>query len=1110
METAGRVDGASEGPEDLSGVAERAVALVDEWLISAVGRETANERRTTNRLAGVVADPVGVEFAMAFVDRVIRPEDNRVAAGQLASLVQGQELPAFLSRIDQLLLRVGARVGRILPTVVMPLARRRMRSLVGHLIVDADESALHEHLGARRSEGFLLNVNLLGEAVLGEREAQRRHAETLRLLEQGAVDYVSVKVSSVVSQLNYWDFEGCVDRVLEALRPLFERAQRTDPETFINLDMEEYHDLELTMRAFQALLDEPRFHTVDAGIVLQAYLPDSFDALRSLSAWANDRGRRTVEGKRGGTVKVRLVKGANLAMERVEAEIHGWGHAPYESKAETDANYKRCLDWVLTPERLGSMSVGVASHNLFDLAFAKLLAEERGVADRVEFEMLEGMAPGHSRLLGDDDAGMLLYTPVVSADQFDVAISYLFRRLEENASDENFIHHLFSLRPGSVAAKREADRFRKAVRDRWTVRSSPNRRQDRHFPPEVAPTGSFTNASDTDPAIAANRAWVAEALGQTDTTPRNGIVGVTNGVDDVVALARSGHTSWSHRGAEQRREILFAVANELERRRGDLVATMVHEARKTVAQADPEVSEAVDFARYYGQRAMDLDAVEGATFEPFGVVLVAPPWNFPVAIPTGGVMASLAAGNSVILKPAPETPRCAEIVAESCWAAGVPRDAIQFLRVPDDETGRHLVSHPGVDAVILTGAYETAELFRSWRPDLRIFAETSGKNSLIVTPNADLDLAVADLVASAFGHAGQKCSAASLAILVGDVHRSERFRRQLVDAVSSLKVGPSEDLSTTMGPTTTEPTDKLVRALTQLDSGEQWLVHPRELAPGTWTPGVKDDVVPGSWFHQTECFGPVLGLVRAGDLAEAVAIQNATPFGLTGGIHSLDDGEIQYWLERVEVGNAYVNRATTGAIVQRQPFGGWKRSTIGPGAKAGGPNYVAQLGVWRASPGLVETEEWLERAVANDVAVWADEFGLEHDPTGLPCESNRFRYRPAGRVVIRVGAGGEIAGRRALAAAERCGCDVVVSSAAEESTQHLVDRLSEIGPDRIRVIGSTDPAIRQCASDLGIYIADAPVVANGRIELLHYLREQAISQTTHRYGNLVSSQSVRS
>ena len=484
---------------------DEAVERVGRWVDAAGVSVSRRERSAARRLATMVSDRPGTAFAMRFVDRVIRPEYPSVSARQLVSLVAEAELPGFLSPADRLLLRAGAWLGRRIPRVVMPVARWRMRSLVGHLVVDADPGRLGAHLRARSEAGFSLNVNRLGEAVLGDAEAQQRHREVLDTLVQPDVDYVSVKVSAVVSQLNAWDFDGSLERVVEALRPLLRTAAASEPVTFINLDMEEYHDLELTTAAFRILLEESEFASVDAGIVLQAYLPDCFDALRELVDWHNSL---VAAGQRSGEIKIRLVKGANLAMERVEAAMRGWPQAPYGTKAETDANYKRCLDWVLTGERTASVRIGVASHNLFDVAWADLLAGRRGVRDRVEFEMLEGMAPTQAELLRADGRRMLLYTPAVAAADFDVAIAYLFRRLEENASDENFIHHLFGLRHGTADFESEAAKFRTAVAERWSVDVVPRRRQDRSREPEPAdPTAGFFNEPDTDPALAPNRSW---------------------------------------------------------------------------------------------------------------------------------------------------------------------------------------------------------------------------------------------------------------------------------------------------------------------------------------------------------------------------------------------------------------------------------------------------------------------------------------------------------------------------------------------------------------------------------------------------------------------------
>jgi RHH-type proline utilization regulon transcriptional repressor/proline dehydrogenase/delta 1-pyrroline-5-carboxylate dehydrogenase len=253
---------------------------------------------------------------------------------------------------------------------------------------------------------------------------------------------------------------------------------------------------------------------------------------------------------------------------------------------------------------------------------------------------------------------------------------------------------------------------------------------------------------------------------------------------------------------------------------------------------------------------------------------------------------------------------------------------------------------------VLTGAYETAELFRSLRPDLPLLAETSGKNAIVVTPSADLDLAAKDVAQSAFGHAGQKCSAASLVILVGSVATSQRFRNQLVDAVTSMRVGLPSDPPTQIGPLVEPAGGRLLDALTKVAPGESWLVEPRRLdADGRlWSPGIREGVRRGATAHLTEFFGPVLAIMTAASLDEAIAIQNDVDYGLTAGLHSLDSDEVGAWLERVEAGNLYVNRGITGAIVRRQPFGGWKRSAVGAGYKAGGPNYLVGLASSRCSP----------------------------------------------------------------------------------------------------------------------------------------------------------------
>ncbi len=1090
---------------DADDLVEPSIALVGRWLRQSTELETRSDRASMQRLEDIIADDEGVRFVMQFVDRVARPDDPKVAAEQLNALVASGHAPAFLGTIDKLLLKAGAVVAPLAPTVVMKLATARMRSIVGHLVAPAEPASLTKHLERQGAEGYQTNVNLLGEAVLGEGEATRRRERLMELLRQPEIDYVSVKITAVVSKLDHWAPEQSLERLTVRLAELVDTAAAAPTPTFVNFDMEEYHDLHLTMAAFKAVLgQEERLH-LDAGIVIQAYLPDSLGVLTDLVAWANDRHARG-----GGTVKIRLVKGANLAMERVEATMHGWEQAPYGSKLETDAGYRSCLDWLLHADRLVGVRVGIASHNLFDVAWAKLIAEKRGVIDRIQFEMLQGMAPGQARAvnaeMADHDGETLLYTPAVAADDFDVAISYLFRRLEENAAPENYLRHLFELEPDSPVFVEQAQFFRDGVARRHASDHRPRRNQNRSLDPSTAPGPSgapFRNEPDTDPTSAANRPWIDATLALQPTPCRAPLLAEVADVEQELAIAQGAQPGWAARPASERRTILHRVADELGRRRSEILATMMHEANKTIGQGDVEVSEAVDFARWYGDHSLELDALDGVAFEPLGTVAVIPPWNFPVAIPAGGVVASLAAGNAVVFKPAPQTPRCAEIVAEACWAAGVPDDVLRFVRTPDNDAGRHLVE--AADAVILTGSSDTAEMFRSWKPDINLFAETSGKNALIITPSADIDRAVEDLVASAFGHGGQKCSAASLAILVGSLATSERFQRQLVDAVKSLAVGEATVPVTDIPPLVDGGNDRLTRAVDTLDPGESWLVRPQRTADGQLSPGVRAGVAPDSWFHRTECFGPILGIMTTDSLEEAIAIANSSEFGLTGGIHSLDPDEIQQWADSIEIGNGYVNRPITGAIVQRQPFGGWKRSVVGPGAKAGGPNYLLQLGHWTADPDAPDDFD----------AIWAREFAQAHDPADLFCEANYFRYRPIKAIAVLYGATTTERERTLLArAAKIAGVEVVEASpdvvADPEARTAWLSSLVQRGVERVRFVNSTPtPDDHQAAQAGNIHISTAAVTASGRLEFLHLVREQAISVTLHRFGNLVNADELR-
>ncbi|QDG89926.1 bifunctional proline dehydrogenase/L-glutamate gamma-semialdehyde dehydrogenase [Pseudarthrobacter sp. NIBRBAC000502770] len=1130
-------------------LANEAVALVRRWLTEAA---KVPVDASAEQLAGVLKDPNGLDFTVGFVDGVVRPEDLNVAARNLAKLAP--KVPAFLPWYMRSAVALGGTMAPAMPRLVIPIARRVLREMVGHLIVDATDAKLGPAIAKIKKDGIKLNVNLLGEAVLGEHEASRRLEGTHTLLARPDVDYVSIKVSSTVAPHSAWAFDEAVEHVVEKLTPLFRRAASYSgsgqKNKFINLDMEEYKDLDMTIAVFTRILDKPEFQDLEAGIVLQAYLPDALSAMIRLQDWAAER-----RANGGAGIKVRVVKGANLPMEQVEASLHDWPLATWGSKQDSDTSYKSVINYALHPERIKNIRIGVAGHNLFDIAFAWLLAKQRGVESGIEFEMLLGMAQGQAEAVKKDVGSLLLYTPVVHPSEFDVAIAYLIRRLEEGASQENFMSAVFELSENEGLFEREKQRFLSSLEALDNTVPLPNRRQDRNLPPEAMPHTGFRNTPDTDPALPANRTWGRAILERVpsstlgDASVKAAFINDEDTLDSAIANAVEKGKAWGELSGNERADILHRAGEILEARRADLLEVMASETGKTIDQGDPEVSEAVDFAHYYAESARRLDTVDGATFVPARLTVVTPPWNFPVAIPAGSTLAALAAGSAVVIKPAKQAARSGAVMVEALWEAGVPKGVLTMVQLGERELGTQLISHPAVDRVILTGGYETAELFRSFRKDLPLLAETSGKNAIIVTPSADLDLAAKDVAYSAFGHAGQKCSAASLVILVGSVATSKRFHNQLIDAVTSLKVGYPQDPTSQMGPIIEPANGKLLNALTTLGEGENWAVEPKKLdsTGRLWSPGVRYGVKRGSYFHLTEFFGPVLGVMTAETLEEAIAIQNQIEYGLTAGLHSLNSEELGIWLDTIQAGNLYINRGITGAIVQRQPFGGWKKSAVGAGTKAGGPNYLAGLGDWlpaeasakapvsnaavrrilnAAGPALDPAGlESVQRALASDAEAWADEFGTAKDVSGLGAERNIFRYRSL-PVTIRLSEGAPLAHLvRTVAAGVLAGSALTVSTAVELPAQlrsvltaqdidvtvesdagwlasagHLASA-GKLSGGRIRLIGGNASALAEATGgrpDLAIYAH--PVTEAGRVELLPFLHEQAVSITAHRFG----------
>ena len=495
---------------------DQAIALARQLVEEAArleARQPRRERRHRARMRALVRDAAAADFTVRLTDEVPRIPVPATAARRFSKLVDSADLGGF-AWLDRMMLRVGARLTPVLPRVVMPLVVRRLRAEAASVILPADDPAFGEHLarrhGGRRAvqrehprRGDRRQRGGPTPARPGPRPA-RAPRRRLRLRE----DLSNLCGRRARSASTPRSHGSC-----DTLRALYVVAASFDPPKFVNLDMEEYRDLDLTIAAFQRLLDEPELEHLDAGVVLQAYLPDTRGVARSLGEWANRR-----KGRGGGRIKVRVVKGANLAMESVEAEMRSWQLAPYDSKHEVDANYKGVLDVLLDPAFDDSVRIGLASHNLFDVAWGLDLREElreAGRPARIEMEMLEGMAPAQAatvrRLAGD----LLLYTPVVERRDFPSAIAYLVRRLDENTSTENFLAHLFDLAADPAAFDDQAERFTASVRARHSVAATRRRTASRAVPTTATPlSGPFSNVADTDWTHPENRLWITRVLAE--------------------------------------------------------------------------------------------------------------------------------------------------------------------------------------------------------------------------------------------------------------------------------------------------------------------------------------------------------------------------------------------------------------------------------------------------------------------------------------------------------------------------------------------------------------------------------------------------------------------
>lgn len=1186
-------------------IAQRAVELAAKWQDRANELVNDHDSKFHIQMNKMLSNPLDKVLLIELMDQSFRSATPKRVADQVQFLFDKYGMATFFTSTERFLMWLFDNIGIYMPNISIPLFVKKIRQDTKTVVLHGEDGPFNAHLEKRHKEGTRVNINLIGEIVLGEEEAEGRMKMYLDALENPNIDYISIKISTIFSQINPLSFEDTLNELSNRIKKIFLQAKKFSftnangekENKFINLDMEEYRDVAITCKSFMRALEDEELKDFYAGIVMQAYLPDSFLWQEKLTKWAKER----VENG-GKPIKIRLVKGANMEMEETEASLRNWEIAPYRKKIDTDSNYKRMARYALDPKNAPYTHLGAASHNLFELAYAYEISKEFGTDEYFSFEMLEGMSESARLAIKEISKEVILYGPTAKEEQFTNAIAYLVRRLDENTGDENFIRYSFGLKVGSKAWEEQKQKFLDSIDNEPNIHTGPYRIQDRNsedwkdYKGGSFYTNSYKAEPDTDFVLPANQEWAKKIKDKWMKKPNDSVETlpiVVGGIDlfgddrkvdeiidksqlkegvicgkytqanaedikQAVEVAHQDVDGWRELTHAQRHEFLCKAANVFRERRADLIGVAAAEVGKVYTETDVEVSEAIDFIEYYSYAVRTFER-ENLEFKGKGVGVVVPPWNFPIAIPTGGISSALAAGNTVIVKPASSAVLCAYELCKCFWDAGISKNTLQFLPCPGRLAGEHLIPNEKVDFVILTGGEDTAYAMLKSRPNLHLSAETGGKGATIVTAMADRDQAIKNVIASAFNNSGQKCSATSLLVLEEEVYNDESFKNGLVDAARSINVGPVWDYKNRISTLANPVSGALKQGIETIEEGEEWALAPEFAYDNEYMlkPSIKYGVKPGNFTHMTELFGPVLSVMKAKDLKEAIEIVNMTGYGLTSGIESLDIRETDYWKENLKAGNLYINRGTTGAIVLRQPFGGMGKSAVGAGRKAGVHNYITQFMNYKevAKPYVEKTyshplaavvNSWVEdakkgvhesfasefeklqAAVQSYLKEYENEFSKEHDYFKIRGEDNIFRYLPLSKVALRVCKDDslfDVISRVLAAKISKVNIHISIDAGLDNSV------VSFLFENKDKLLTSTDSLVREdeesfiklfneveriIYSDISKvsenvfskaakavkYIVRQQPMMDGRLELLNYYQEQSISHSYHRYGNL--------
>ena len=867
--------------------------------------------------------------------------------------------------------------------IAAPLVRLTIRSFSRKFMGGSTIHAASNTIKRLKHSGMSCSLDILGEASISEKEADIYQSAYLEMIPEMSMQMkqwtgsekidrlhgrdtprlnVSLKLSSLYSQIDPVNIGGSVEAIKYRLYPILECARHNH--AFVMLDMEQYDFKNIILQTFIAVLEEPVFKDwPDIGLAIQAYLKDSYKDLKSLY---------NVLLKRNTPATIRLVRGAYWDYETVTANQNNWFAPVWSNKQDTDANFESCLDYLLSKHPV--METAVATHNMRSIAATIALAEKHKLSiNDYEFQMLYGMAESLKNSLIKHKHHLRIYLPYGETLP---GMAYLVRRLLENSSGQSILDtglknkqqlnldkpafsSAIELNGRTANKSKDNNSFRNQALYRFTETTEHN-----FFRQAIEKCQS--QLGNNYPLIIDGEQYTSDSTiqsinpAQPEQIIGNVFAANQQLADKALSSAKKALPYWSRLSFSQRANHLRKIANALEQHRNEFSAWQIFEAGKNWREADADVCEAIDFLNYYAEQAEKLELplvkqtsgeLNSARYHSRGIGLVIPPWNFPLAIMVGMLSATIVCGNTAILKPSSQTPVIAAKFVDLMQQAGLPDGVVNMIAGSGADIGEYLAKQSDIHIIAFTGSMAVgtrliniaAQLNPEQSHIKRVIAEMGGKNAIIIDEDADLDVAVTGIVNSAFGFQGQKCSAASRVIVLDNIYHT--FMERMLEATKSIKMGSPVHPENIMGPVISQHAYNNI--LNAIDKGKReanMVLNnlPENLGRGFFIPPtIFTEVAAGSLLAQNEIFGPVLSVMSASDFDQALTIANDSPYALTGGVYSRNPFNLERAKSEFNVGNLYLNRKTTGALVSRQPFGGYKLS--GTGYKAGGENYLMQF-----------------------------------------------------------------------------------------------------------------------------------------------------------------------